>query len=321
MKTAYPLVVGLLASPVTAQISFTASAVTPITCRATAGAVADIQTLPAGPLTLPTIHQASASAQPAPQVGSMFVHVLPNGSALGLASVISLGVSGSASAPNGSADASVDPFEVVVNLTSAGSRPVTIEGIIQQTVSPGQPMPLVEIDVGNDGSIEWTTAVGVPQANPVALVLDTFDTPVLVRCSAAVSTAASPGGQIESSTSIDIRVEADNNIDISEVVAGCTTPLVAFGQAPTHDGLRLAPLFGNAMVAAFGLSTSPVMLPNPAPVACLLLPSPDLIVFVPAAGFDLPVPASVRPISIFAQAAIISQGLFWTGTGYHALAH
>jgi hypothetical protein len=91
------------------------------------------------------------------------------------------------------------------------------------------------------------------------------------------------------------------------------------GEHPFAD--RGVVVSGDPGFVVIGLSTQPLLLgpaPLPAsiPWACLLMPAPDIVLFVPN-GLHVPLPASLRPVQFHVQTVYVSSGFsLWTSDGY-----
>lgn len=206
--------------------------------------------------------------------------------------------------------ATVGTQEFVVHFASAVPREVTISILRSSFVPPGAPWPLVAIDRGNDGSIDFPNATSgiesVEVLGPAGLdlrfVLD--------------ASLATPG---LSETQVSVVVTPSNQLQVVPSVGGCGLSTPDFWAIPTYadSGIDLGcNLIVDPMVFVLGLAAQPVLLPASVP-ACVLMPSPDLLVLPTPTAFQaivhLPLPASVRPLSLWAQAVRLApQGLLST---------
>jgi hypothetical protein len=308
MKTLLPLL--LAACPLAGQtVSLAVTAATPLTARALAVATNDVQTRPAGPLS----PSGGAVAQVISTIGesaSMQLNwqTLPPGQLERLGFRCNfLGWAYGVTSP---ASAAMDPFELLVHVSAPAARRVMIAGSVAGGASPGTPAPQLELDLFDDGLVEWSTLVS---GGPVSVLVG--PTPVAIRIRGAASLPSNGLSQAEGI----IEITPDNHVDILQLVQGCVG-LLRFEQAFAHDGVRLSVPAGYLCVGVFGLGVQPLVLPAYAGLPCLLLPSPDVLVVIPANGYDLPIPAPVRPLVFFAQAVWIDvQGLATT-PGYRASA-
>ena len=107
---------------------------------------------------------------------------------------------------------------------------------------------------------------------------------------------------------------------------------------PTHAGCAPAALFAypvfegsgvgfsvltvDPIVLVLGLGVQPLLVPSPFPGPCLLLPSPDLLVpiIVPQTFWSLPLPAAVRPVTVWAQGVLVTAAGLGTTDGFSILA-
>lgn len=212
------------------------------------------------------------------------------------------------------ATASVDQHDVIVTLQAATPRQIMLSMDIASEVTPNAPAPRMDVDIDNDGSVDFsTTNTTGTQSLTVGPV------PLAIRITAAG--LASTPGILEASflSKLHMRIEPDNNISKHLIAAGCANILVA-NSAFSHSGIRMeVPYTHGQDLVVLGLDTQPIALPGTLrQLPCLLLPRPDLVALVPTNGsFDLPIPASARPIRIFAQAVeLVAIDEIWSTNAY-----
>ena len=308
-----PLLPVLLAAcPLAGQaISLTVSAATPLTTRATAGGTTNVHTLPIGPVPASGYVFAAAS-QPPGELANMslnWITQLPGQSERLLCGCSFLGMANGLASP---ASASVDPFEMLLHLQAPTPRRVFVTGRVVVVAPPGLPAPQLELDLFDDGTVEWSTTV---LFGTISVLVG--PTPIPVRVRGAVSLPSN--GFAQGAGTIDIT--PDNRVDSYAMVQGCLAEgFLRLEDAFAHDGVRLQVPAGCLCVGVLGLGVQPLVLSVQGGLPCLLLPSPDVLVVIPANGFDLPIPAAARPIDFYAQAVWFDfQGLPTT-TGYRVSA-
>lgn len=210
---------------------------------------------------------------------------------------------------NGTPSSTTIPLhEVVVELTATAPRDVTLTYSFSSASNTGS--VLFEVDMGDTGTFS-------PAANGLTLQRTLDTQPYRIRIRAQSFTPGSATQQFATSIgSFDLEVTPDNNLAITQAVAGCGTEATV-GPVFTSTGIGIRAQNNNVpfnapMVAVLGLQAQPAVLPNlsPSQLPCLLYPQPDaLIAFAPTpigststtSGYSLPIPAAVRPFSFFAQ--------------------
>lgn len=200
-----------------------------------------------------------------------------------------------------SASAGPHEFLVTITPTTPGAAILADLRIGRLDFSTGGAAPAnVALDVGNDGTFESTNLTWF------YLPLPSTGGPLELRMvfDAAVSSASSVD------TTIYFDVLPTNALTILEAAVPCA-------QSSPPFELYAQPVFGNygisfatssildPVVLLIGLSAQPVLLPTPAPVPCLLVPSPDLPLASLSGntvGAQIDIPFSVRPATLYAQA-------------------
>ncbi len=200
--------------------------------------------------------------------------------------------------------------ELLFHLAAPVSTPVLVECSRLLGMTPGALAPACSIDIGDDGVVEMT---GLTSASISALVvLGPQPLPIRLR---SVVTQIGPG---EVDLELRLRVVPQNSLVISPVGAGCdgTTALLA---APSFvgTGVRFQTVTQDPVVLVLGLGVQPTVLPAPFPLPCLLLPSPDLLVLLmPGQDLTLPLPAAVRPVTLWAQGVALTAAALATTNGF-----
>lgn len=171
------------------------------------------------------------------------------------------------------------------------------------------------VDVGNDGTVELTESSPSPT---VGLTVMLGPTPLSVRLQSQLT--LNGAGAVD--CRLQLLVTPTAGIAVSLVALGCH-PFQQQQLAPTFAGnLRIRTLdllpWPAPQVVVFGLGLQPILLPSSTLLPCLLLPSPDLVLFLPPAqALDLPIPAAVRPVLLWTQGVVLDPtGLQTTNGSY-----
>lgn len=190
-----------------------------------------------------------------------------------------------------------------------------IEFLVRVNVPPGQvrfelsrslagdiwaAIPPMRIDLDDDGSLE------IVETNPDWFVQHTRVAgagPLVIRCTL--------GGQLTGPGSLDVglhlRILPGDTIAVP-MVSGC---MPSYTVRPRFDGgivCHYEPSLQELGVAVFGLSPAPVLLGTAGFMPCLLWPSADLLVLVPAGQpLVLPIPAAARPLNLYTQVVLVEQ--------------
>jgi hypothetical protein len=203
----------------------------------------------------------------------------------------------------------IQAHDIVAEFAAPSPVPIVLTFTRSSNLSPGNPWPSVGIDIGNDGTIEVPNLVSGMLASVVA-----GPQPVQVRILFGTQAITSGG----SWAGVEIEARPDNTLNIVRNSLGCSSPWMFVN--PVFEG-RGVLVYGDPGVAVIGLSTQPALLqpaPFPAiiPWPCLLMPSPDIVLWAPSA-LHIPLPASLRPLVFHVQKVYVSQsdGL-WTTDGY-----
>ncbi|MFK7740780.1 MAG: hypothetical protein AB8H80_10690 [Planctomycetota bacterium] len=294
------------------QVTATAAWLAPVDLTVVDGSLSESQQYPAGPL----VGQQQRSVA---QGGSISrVNWVVGPSAQDDEIYLGYGIQGAAGQQS-TATAMIGLHEVLFTLTAPSPRAVLFESSLPASASGNASLPLFEVDFGNDGSIE-RTATGLNQA-PASATIGPVPYEVRVRCQA---TAQHVGGSLSSFVAdFALTVRPDNNLSIQRNVLGCSQ---TFSVTPafSYDGFRMHVNYtapgGVWAVVGFGLQ--PVLLPSSLP-NCVLLPRPDVVLPLPApaGGIDVPIPPSLRPLTLYAQAVPLPlSGLPFATDGYRVRA-
>lgn len=175
-------------------------------------------------------------------------------------------------------------------------------------MSAGTPWPQIDVDIDGDGVMD---VLGLDNTYPVTRH-ETFNgvTPWRMR----LDIDASSGDAMGSYTEIEVALRPDNDLTATEVVAACSPiSTVPFAQASFSDyGVDFrVPAFANELpLLVLGLAPQPTLLSLPGALPCVVLPSPDAVLFAPNGAWHMPLPASLRPVTFYAQSiTLVAVGL------------
>lgn len=210
---------------------------------------------------------------------------------------------------SGLADSGAVSFLVSVAFPTPTSVSLSLDHGIQG--DPGNPLATGRIDVDDDGTLE-VSEISPPGPSFVQRMVG--PTGLLIRCT--VRSTVTIGGGMVSFLHLHGTPGATS---IQPLLYGCTG--IALNVMTRFDGnldfaisLPAAP----PSVAVFGLATQPLFLgteqqPFGALLPCVLMPRPDLVVFLPTAAVQtLPIPAVARPLVLYAQGVVIGPSSFTT---------
>lgn len=283
---------GWLGAVATAQ-SLSISVPSPITASASFGGSTQTAVLPAGPAAAGGTIAAYTSASAPTPFARFGWYSVPSESLIGFVGFLGCAVQGAGAGP-----VSVAPGQLLLELTAPGVTPVILELSAILQVSAGSPAPSVRVDVGDDGTFEFTE---ISLASNVAVNLTS--TPLRIRVELAAALTAP--GSIEAQLQMFVR--PDQGTFVTPLIAGCD-PL-AFHVASTFAGDVVVQAPNASMepvVAVFGLSVQPLQVNPGAQWPCLLMPGLDLVMLLPGASpLTLPIPAAARPITLLSQAVVV----------------
>lgn len=199
------------------------------------------------------------------------------------------------------------PVELLLSLTHPLPATMRID-LDQRVLGPaGMPMPLLAVDVGDDGSVELSTASSSPHN---FVLVQVSPTPVAIRIRLGIQLASI--GQGEASVELVGRPTATQ---VTSMLPGCASPIVVY--EPRFDGdleFELVMPTLDPLVMVFGLGMQAQLLGSFGSYPCLLLPPPDAVLLLPPQSRQsLSIPPAVRPIQVFAQPVEVT--LFGLRTG------
>lgn len=211
------------------------------------------------------------------------------------------------------------PHEILIEFSSPIARTAKLQLNRNTSTWPGAPWPTVQVDIDNDGVFEITN---LPTWNVQMPTVSFGPQPLQVR----VVIEAALGAQIGSGNHVTLSLLPDNDLTISQPIIGCnpvSPPRPAFLH-PSFDNLGVDLLHGNSTqpeVMVLSLAALPTLLSMNGTSPCILLPQPDIVLFVPSGRFNLPLPASVRPMTFFAQGVTLTPSGLRVTDGYAVTAN
>ena len=301
---------GLAGQTVTATVA----SLTPASVQCTSGTQTASNSLPAGPLgfaynTIASIAQGGSTQMQAMVDGFM---IQDDGRVQVTATNF---LYGTAIATPVTANASQD---LLVQLSATSAAPVQITVAPRLELSAGVPAPLLEIDVGNDGQVDWIGMFGAASLGHFLLGTQ----PLSIRMRLVSSISVSPNNFDQSTAAINLFVEPDNQVIVTQNVFGCAGPGSMEPPAPVFEG-RGVDILTSPAVVVIGFGTQPLLLgpqsPLPFVTGCLLLPTPDVLSWQPTGQLRLPLPPALRPLTLHVQAVMIGP-MFALSDGYRIYA-
>jgi hypothetical protein len=299
-----------LAAGAIAQVQTQVRAFTPLTFTVTDGATTATQTQPAGLL---SSFGAAGAWIPSPTGPSPSSSVQWSGG--GTSAWLLHSLNNFQLAPNVSAAAG--PHEFLVEFTSITPKAATIRVGRELELAAGATAPTVSLDIDNDGTID---VADLSTANVETLSVVLGPQPTQVR----IIVQASLGLAEFAQDFTYVTAEPDNDLEITRIVTGCAAvappPPPVVRPSFQNTGVDLQNQFQTGVVV-LGLAPQPTLLStfsfNNLP--CLLLPEVDLTIASTGAA-NLPIPASARPITFYAQSAGLLIGELVVSDGYQVRA-
>jgi hypothetical protein len=288
----------LLAAPLAAQsVGVSLSAWTPLTATITDGVAISTNTWPAGPLGIYGSFKTSlpSTAGLVQATATWTDSAWDNGAFAQLEHVIS----NPGSLPTISA--SVGPHEFLVELTATAPVTADIKFLRWDQLWPGVGSPGVQLDYDNDGTIDVSS---VSTLTPPELTRQYGPQPFCVRI---IVNAALQGAPL-AATTLRLIATPQNDLAITEIVAKCNpvAPSPPPFVQPSFVGQGITVSLAGLGVMVFGASPQPVLLGILSGVPCILVPSPDIVLFEPWGPLNVPLPASLRPLTFYAQGVELS---------------
>lgn len=298
------LVATALAAASSAQVSVTATALTPIVASASSGAGVFSQSLPAGPLSSGTFLTSGSLGMPGATFYNEFIgdhfrgHYGCRVQAFG-----GTGVGNSAA---------IGPCEILVEMQAAQTVYVGMNVIPNHYSVAGSTMPRIDIDVGNNGIAEY---INGQQAIPLP-PLTVGPQPLQLRLIIDASAVALESVWMQ----LDIQVEPIRQFNATPVAASCSIyggGLEALGSfLPNGINLWAPSTPTSPIVMVLGLDTAPQILPSNLGWPCILIPRLDATIpLAGGPGLEFVVPLAVRPLTFYAQTARVEAGQLVVSNG------
>ena len=194
--------------------------------------------------------------------------------------------------------------ELLVTFSANVAAPWRLEGELWPTLTPSLGGLLFSVDIGNDGTIDWTPTTFGPIG---AFGADLVTQPLVVRIIYHGATSALAGG----SARLDLRV-VPGDLSAVPMPTNCYNgnPYQVDPLFSPNAGFRLSTAWGDyATWQVLGFALQPTPLPitlTGTPVPCTLWPTTDWVIRTPT--LFLQVPAAVRPLTIYAQSLHLFAG-------------
>ncbi|MCB9879211.1 MAG: hypothetical protein H6835_16570 [Planctomycetes bacterium] len=287
------------------------------TVTAQLGGAQQVVPVPAGSLPSAGVVNASTSVGNGYVAADLSWSLYADDHAMEVRLMANCGISGAGAT---AAHASVAPTELLVTITNPTPMPLSFQ--LSRLVSgpAGDAIPLTRIDVLDDGFDELT------ENSPDTIVpfyAVAGPSPLVIRCTLGAD--ATVDGSLFANLFLSIR---PGDTLTSVVQSGCAGD--GFVTLPRFDGnldYEARPGFDGTSVAVFGLTTQPLFLgaqvayPGGPLQACLLVPRPDLLVFLPTLDtHTLVVPPAARPIELYVQAVRFGGPVLATSSAFQLTA-
>lgn len=303
---ALPLFVACSLAGLAAAQSISVTAVTPITAAVQVGPASASSTHPAGALGLPIDGVGAVLPGPASSWSAGFgswVHA----SQLGMEARFDLGCV----LPAGVAtQGSIAPCELLLSLSLPSAQLVNLQLAKSVTGPAGAAIPELKLDLNDDGVFEFTEQY---PSDELELQIVIGPVPLVVRVRLAASSTT--GGNLVASLSLAASPALTEAVP---AFGQCTQ--VDFGAYGRFDGAAQIDqyLMGSGWsVVVLGLTAQPLLLGSTAAAPCLLLPSPDVLLFEPfGVSLILPIPAAARPFTFWTQAVVPLGASLGTSAAY-----
>ena len=194
--------------------------------------------------------------------------------------------------------------EYLIEFHSDAPAPARLDIRLDRSGTAGVALPLLHIDYGNDGTID---VFNVPSWG-ISQVLSQWGVqPVVMR----IITTGSLSSIGTTWYDLLVQVVPDNDLTVTRSVLGCSPQSAQFAMLHSFVDrglllLRPGVSVYSPVVAVFGLGVQPQLLPPTAVGPCLLLPSPDVVVWLPTwANVHVALPSTVRPFTFWVQAVAV----------------
>ncbi|MCU0862796.1 MAG: hypothetical protein MUC36_03300 [Planctomycetes bacterium] len=298
-------------SPLAAQaVTASLTALTPVTVQVSDGASTDSNSWPAGPLPNYVFSVAASLT------GSVYGAAAVGWSVISGDSASVVRITHEIVNPSGSTSFSgrAGPNEFLVEFAAAVPVTANLRLTRWADLSAGAPWPRVQVDFGNDGVID---VADLSTTQGASLVPSFGPQPLRVR----LIVDANLGSELMSSTVVGVVLTPENNLTITPVVASCNPGVPApppFVQPSFQNrgiDLSLAQQLLEPSLLVLGFGAQPVLLSLNASLPCILLPTPDIVIFEPSGIRNVPLPASLRPLTFFVQGVTLAAPAWLTTDG------
>ena len=306
------LTVSLTASSLAAQVPGTVTVANSCSASTTVQGVTSTATEPGG--LAPAILSRIVGSQNTAAAGFGWnVSTSPGDPAM--QTTISCTVNLSVLVPN--ASATKPTSDLLVTLYPSFALPVRFEASRFLDLNGTNQQPLWEVDLGDDGSIEYAASMSFLLAQPRIIGPGPYT--IRIRTGADLQQI----GSVQFAA--NLRVLPDGGVSVTPTMPACSVPelpVVATFANSGHDLLWLAGYSTFApKVGVIGFGLQPALLPMPLALAptCLLLPSPDVLFLVPPSATTpttLAIPAALRPVQLWTQAVSLEPQGLATTTAY-----
>lgn len=292
-----------------AQISVSATALTPITVVATDGAASVTTTQPVGPLS-------NAYYQIESDLGALGSQAFVGGAAEATNSDSYCNIGFGCVNATSTAVTTVNTFEVLATFSAAVPTPIRFDVELYSVHPAGATVPSVEVDVDNDGTIDYANGVWLNFFGPRTIG------PAGIQFRVIMQGSLQQQGQMFEDLSL--QVVPDNRIYIYPAAIGCIGTGPSIRESFLNTGITIRNDIGSSYprVFVFGLASQPVLLPTVSPVPCLLVPRPDVVMVIPTfSSVELGMPAAVRPATVWIQNVELHGSDLYTGYGSRAFTY
>ncbi len=207
------------------------------------------------------------------------------------------------------------PFEVLITVAFPTLISTTIELSNVTAASAGTVSPIARVDVFDDGAYDLDEAT----AGPVTLQWIPVG-PTGLEISCLLDAASAVEGTVVAGLHVRVLPGATES---TLLFPGCGLDYVVTPRLDGNVDFAVGNVQAGINLAVFGLSTQPLLLgsqvlnPGGPAMPCVLLPQPDLIVFLPSPTAEtLVIPPAARPFGLFSQGVRIDSSGFTTSPAY-----
>lgn len=204
--------------------------------------------------------------------------------------------------------------EVLIHVTATSPVQASVELLHQLLLTAGSAAPAFRMDFGDDGTFEVTESSIGPVVHGALL----GPTPLPIRVRASLLKVGN--GTIDLALGIAVTPET---AQVNSLAGGCAPASLFAYPVFAGSGVEFTVLAPGPIVLVLGLSLQPQPLPLAIASSCVLLPAPDLLVPMvapPLPYFTLPLPAAVRPVTLFAQGVLVSAAGLGTTNSFSIVA-